>query len=139
LQDGDFLMADASEDTTAIGKAVEIVGLGDREAIAGLHTMALRGNRSLLSNGYKGYIQYLPEVRAGLVSLATGVSVFGITKSGVKAIEIKIPKPTEQTAIAAILSGMDNEIIELESKYAKARLIKQAMMQELLTGRIRLV
>jgi type I restriction enzyme S subunit len=45
----------------------------------------------------------------------------------------------EQTAIAAILSDMDAEISALETKLAKARQIKQGMMQELLTGRIRLV
>lgn len=45
---------------------------------------------------------------------------------------------TEQTAIATILSDMDAELAELEEKLAKARAIKQGMMQELLTGRIRL-
>ena len=54
--------------------------------------------------------------------------------------EISVP-PTlpEQTAIAAILSDMDTEIAALETKLTKARQIKQGMMQELLTGRIRLV
>jgi type I restriction enzyme S subunit len=46
---------------------------------------------------------------------------------------------TEQTAIATVLSDMDTEIESLESKLAKAREIKQGMMQELLTGKIRLV
>lgn len=45
---------------------------------------------------------------------------------------------TEQTAIATVLSDMDTEIESLESKLAKAREVKQGMMQELLTGRIRL-
>jgi len=45
----------------------------------------------------------------------------------------------EQTAIAAILSDMDTEIAALEDRLAKARQIKQGMMQELLTGRVRLV
>ena len=54
--------------------------------------------------------------------------------------EIMMP-PTyqEQTAIAAILSDMDAEIAALEAKLAKARQLKQGMMQELLTGKIRLV
>ena len=54
--------------------------------------------------------------------------------------EIKLP-PTmeEQTAIASILSDMDNEIEALEQKLAKTRQIKQGMMQQLLTGKIRLV
>ena len=45
----------------------------------------------------------------------------------------------EQTAIASILSDMDSEIEALEQKLEKARQIKQGMMQQLLTGKIRLV
>ena len=48
-------------------------------------------------------------------------------------------KLLEQTAIATILSDMDIEIAALEQQLAKVRGIKQGMMQELLTGRIRLV
>lgn len=49
------------------------------------------------------------------------------------------PSLAEQEAIATILSDMDAEIAALEAKLAKARQLKQGMMQELLTGRIRLV
>lgn len=53
--------------------------------------------------------------------------------------EVSLPPLPEQTAIAAILSDMDTEIAALEQKRDKTRLLKQGMMQELLTGRIRLV
>ena len=56
----------------------------------------------------------------------------------IEQIEIKLPQQTEQIAIAQILSDMDAEITELETKLAKARTVKQGMMQQLLTGRIRL-
>lgn len=49
------------------------------------------------------------------------------------------PTQDEQEAIAEILSDMDLELTELDSKLTKARQIKQGMMQELLTGKIRLV
>ena len=52
---------------------------------------------------------------------------------------IRLPQRDEQTAIATILNDMDTELAELESRLAKARHIKQGMMQELLTGRIRLL
>jgi type I restriction enzyme S subunit len=56
------------------------------------------------------------------------------------AIEVVTPKDrAEQTTIVAILSDMDAEITALEAKLAKDRELKQGMMQELLTGRIRLV
>jgi type I restriction enzyme S subunit len=52
---------------------------------------------------------------------------------------IVLPPHAEQEAMAAILSDMDEEIAALETKLAKARQLKQGMMQELLTGRIRLI
>jgi type I restriction enzyme S subunit len=55
-------------------------------------------------------------------------------------MEIHLPSTkSEQIAIAEILSDMDAEISALEQKREKTRLLKQGMMQELLTGRIRLV
>ena len=56
--------------------------------------------------------------------------------------EIKLNIPSdikEQEAIASVLSDMDNEIESLEHKLEKTRQIKQGMMQQLLTGKIRLV
>ncbi|MDO6462073.1 restriction endonuclease subunit S [Granulosicoccaceae sp. 1_MG-2023] len=53
---------------------------------------------------------------------------------------VAVPKDdTEQTAIATILSDMDEEIQALQQRLAKTRQIKQGMMQELLTGKTRLV
>ena len=57
----------------------------------------------------------------------------------VKAYELQLPAMAEQTAIATILSDMDADLAALESRLAKARHIKQGMMQQLLTGQIRLV
>jgi type I restriction enzyme, S subunit len=57
----------------------------------------------------------------------------------VKSLELILPPLDEQTAIAAVLSAMDAEITALEQRRAKTRLLKQGMMQELLTGRTRLV
>lgn len=54
-------------------------------------------------------------------------------------LEINFPDEAEQTAIAEILSDIDAEIAGLEARRDKTRLLKQGMMQELLTGRIRLV
>jgi type I restriction enzyme S subunit len=57
----------------------------------------------------------------------------------IEAIQVSSPGSEEQTAIATVLSDMDAELAALEEKLAKARALKQGMMQELLTGRIRLV
>src|SRR5207249_4128127 len=57
----------------------------------------------------------------------------------IERLEIRSPGPDEQTAIAAILSDMDAEIALLEARRDKAYALKQGMMQQLLTGSIRLV
>jgi type I restriction enzyme, S subunit len=54
-------------------------------------------------------------------------------------IQLKRPTLLEQTSIAETLSDMDVEVTALEGKLVKARQVKQGMMQELLTGRVRLV
>ena len=53
--------------------------------------------------------------------------------------QIQTPKVPEQAAIAAVLSDMDAEIAALEARVAKIRGLKQGMMQELLTGKTRLI
>lgn len=70
---------------------------------------------------------------------ANGGTMLHVTKGDMEATLIALPKIIEQAAIAAILSDMDAEIAALEAKLAKARQLKQGMMQELLTGRIRLI
>ncbi len=57
----------------------------------------------------------------------------------VQDFRLSLPPVPEQTAIAAVLSDMDAELAALESRRDKTRALKQGMMQELLTGRIRLV
>lgn len=80
-----------------------------------------------------------------LISFKLNTLVFGsgqplITGGQLKNISIALPPSiAEQTAIAKILSDMDVEIAALETKLAKYQDIKQGMMQNLLTGRIRLV
>jgi type I restriction enzyme S subunit len=57
----------------------------------------------------------------------------------VRELKLALPTLPEQSAIATVLSDLDAEVEALEAKLAKARQIKQGMMQELLTGRVRLV
>jgi type I restriction enzyme S subunit len=71
--------------------------------------------------------------------LLSGSNYPAINSSDVKALQIPCPPVLEQRAIAEVLSDMDAEIAALEARRAKTRAIKRGMMQELLTGRIRLV
>ena len=69
-----------------------------------------------------------------------GGTRYVISQGKFRSMTVNVPSnPEEQTAIAEILSDMDEEIATLETKLAKALQFKQGMMQELLTGRMRLI
>lgn len=92
------------------------------------------------ANGlYFAYFFRSLEGRELLKSLAQGATRYNLSKTALLKVAFPLPSLEEQTAIAAILSDMDTELAALESRLAKARQIKQGMMQELLTGRIRLL
>ena len=100
-------------------------------------------NTTLWVTSFKGndpkFVFFL-YTRVSLERFATGSGVPTLNRNDVHQFKISVPATrVEQTAIAAILSDMDAEIAALEAKLAKARNLKQGMMQELLTGRIRLV
>ena len=63
----------------------------------------------------------------------------GLNLRIIRSIAVVFPSVQEQTAIATVLSDMDAEISALEHRRDKTRALKQGMMQQLLTGRIRLV
>ena len=88
------------------------------------------------------YLSYLFRTSLGrdkMSSIAQGATRYNLSKDYFNEIELTIP-PTkaEQTAIANILTTMDNEIEALEKERDKYKCIKQGMMQQLLTGKIRL-
>ncbi len=122
-----------------IDKSFEVSDIGEDTISAGLHTFLVRGNKELLADGFKGYLQFMPTVRAQLIRLATGISVYGVTKNNVRSIEVVLPNVDEQLAIAAVLADMDAEIAALEKRRDNARDLKQGMMQQLLTGKVRLI
>lgn len=82
----------------------------------------------------------LTTQKPGLISLCAGSTFLEIGKAQLAVYQVRLPSTkAEQTAIAAVLSDMDAELAALEARREKTRLLKQGMMQELLTGRIRLV
>ncbi len=87
----------------------------------------------------KDFLYYLMLVQ-DLTGCITGTGQPQIVRPPLAEFKIYLPiDHNEQTAIAAILSDMDTEIAALEARRDKTRALKQGMMQELLTGRIRLV
>ncbi len=139
LEDGDIIMADASEDYSGIGKCVEVKNIGTNKIISGLHTFLLRDKKGILVNGFKGYLHVSPYIKNQFDKLATGMKVYGVSKANLKTVVVPVPPKEEQNRIASILSEMEEEINALEYKLDKYRKVKNGMMQQLLTGKIRLV
>lgn len=140
LRNGDLVIADASEDYEGLGDCVEICNMGSKLCIGGLHTIVYRARPALFAPFYIGLLRNLQVVRNQLVSQAVGTKVYSLTTSMIGAISVPIPSLLpEQKAIAQVLSDMDNEIETLEAELEKLNHMKRGMMQELLTGRIRLV
>lgn len=99
-----------------------------------------RLNKELKTNGlYLSYFFRSNEGRKLFYTLAQGATRYNLSKHNFMKMEISYPKPEEQTAIAQVLTDMDAEIKALEQKRDKYKMIKQGMMQELLTGQIRLI
>jgi type I restriction enzyme S subunit len=79
------------------------------------------------------------EGREIIKLLAQGSTRYNLSKPALLKSIMRLPQPKEQIAIAAVLTDMDTELAALEQRLAKTRDLKQAMMQELLTGKTRLV
>ncbi|WP_186190932.1 restriction endonuclease subunit S [Burkholderia gladioli] len=139
LVSGDLVFVDATEDLAGVGKSVEVVGAEGTELVAGLHTIAVRFDKRILADGFKAYLQFIPAFGAHLRSLAAGTKVLSTNRSHIASAEIALPSIAEQAAIAEVLSDMDAELAALKARRDKTRLLKQGMMQELLTGKTRLV
>ncbi len=138
LKNGDVVMVDASEDYDGICKSVEVQGLDNKKAIAGLHTFLLRDTNNEFVNGFRGYLSTNPILKRQFDKLATGMKVYGVSKNNLKTVLIPIPPKPEQKAIAEALSDVDGLIASLETIIKKKEHIKTATMQQLLTGKKRL-
>ena len=137
LLPGDLIFVDASEDLGGVGKSVEVREVGSTEVVSGLHTIAARFDKGVLADGFKGFLQFCLPFVTRLRRLAAGTKVYATNRAHIAGVEMPLPPVREQAAIATVLSDMDAAIAALEARRDKTRDLKQAMMQELLTGKTR--
>lgn len=135
LKQGDVLFAGSGETKAEIGKCVAFVN--DFNAYAGGDIVVLRpyGVDSL----FLGFSLNTPSVNRQKASRGQGDAVVHIGSSALADIRLNLPPLPEQTAIAQALSDMDAELAALQQRRDKTRALKQGMMQELLTGKTRLL
>jgi type I restriction enzyme S subunit len=139
LQNGDVVFVDASEDDEGVSRHLVILNEGGVPFISGLHTIVARSKESSMDNLYKRYCFQTKFIKDQFKFYAVGTKVSGVSKSTIRNINIYLPTLKEQIFIGSILNDMDTDIATIEKQLAKAKSIKQGMMQQLLTGKIRLI
>ena len=138
VQKGDVFFTPSSETRDDIG--ISAVAMEDiPDAAYSYHVVRLR----LFQNWDLRFRAYAFKTKAFFDQAETLCDGSGtryvISLDKFRSIMVSVPSIEEQTAIATVLSDMDAEIEIIEAKLAKSRQIKQGMMQELLTGKTRLI
>ena len=134
IKTGDLLFAGSGETAEEIGRCATY--LGKEQAYAGGDVIVLTpsGQNSI----YLGHLMNHTIVSAQKARLGQGDAVVHIYINNLAQVQIELPPIEEQNAIAKVLSDVDGLINALDALIAKKRAIKQATMQQLLTGKTRL-
>ena len=132
---GDILFTCSGETTEDIGKAVAVL---DDGVYAGgdllVYTLHEKGDPI-----FWGSLMNAPYVQSQKSNAGHGATVIHINESALRDVEVSYPKDIhEQRRIAEVLADADALIANTEKRIAKRKLIKQGMMQQLLTGAVRL-
>ena len=136
-QDGDLVIADASEDYFGIGKTIEIIDSGKGKIVAGLHTFLARPRLRLVYIGFAAQMMSCEYVRLQIKLIAQGTKVLGISTNRLKTIILPLPCIYEQQKISNFLSAVDTRIEQLEKKKALLEQYKKGLMQKLFSQEIR--
>jgi len=100
--------------------------------------LRVRPNRRLVDPAYLSYQFHGHKFKCAVATVAVGQTMASLNTAILNNLPVEVPPLAEQSAIATILGQIDSEICALEARLHKAVALKQAMMQQLLTGRIRL-
>lgn len=96
--------------------------------------------RPMADRVFGSFLSYvIRHAEEQILQLVTGSTVFHLYAADMKKFTLSLPSVAEQQAIVAVLDEQTAEIADLESQLTKIRNIKQGMMHQLLTGRIRLI
>lgn len=125
------LMALAGQGKTRGTVAISHIDLTTNQSIAGIYPSGEHDPDYLYYNLDTRYSELRGESTGG-------GGRGGLNLTIIKNVEVPFPEVSEQRAIAAVLAGVDSELSALSARLKKARAIKTGVMQQLLTGRVRL-
>lgn len=136
---GDIVFGKSSVKRDGIGYPSQFLGCDEPVVFSGF-TYRARARQGITDATFLFYALREEKTRRWLIDNSQASALTNINQTIADAIPVKVPPNLpEQTAIAEVLSDMDAELAALEQRRDKTRALKQAMMQELLTGKIRLV
>jgi type I restriction enzyme, S subunit len=138
VKKGDVFFTRTSETVEEIGIAATMLDDCSETVFSGFLLRARPKDESLCNN-FKKYIFSSQAVRRQIVARSSYTTRALTNGRLLSAVILQRPPKEEQSAIAAVLSDMEAEIAALEQRRDKTRALKQGMMQELLTGRTRLI
>ncbi|WP_143473270.1 restriction endonuclease subunit S [Flavilitoribacter nigricans] len=130
-QEGDLIIADASEDYNDIGKAIEVRNLNGERLIAGLHTHLVRDKGKQTVPGFKGYLLQSHFVRLQIMKLATGISVLGISKTNLSKVNLILPCLREQQKIVKFLTSLDEKTDRVFISLEDLQTFKKGLLQKM--------
>lgn len=139
LNRDDILICMANGSKALVGKAGRFMVSDDHKYTFGAFMGCFRTNSIEANPVFVFYLFLTGRYRNYVNNLLSGSSINNLRPSSIESLDFPMPPRPEQDAIAAVLSEMDAELATLEARRDKAIALKQGMMQELLTGRIRLV
>ncbi|MEO7799607.1 MAG: restriction endonuclease subunit S [Opitutaceae bacterium] len=136
---GDIVVASSGITLERFHEKVAVVKKLDLPFCMNTSTIRFKPFANVLAADYLYQFLISDDFKRQIGGQATGSAQLNFGPSHVAIIRLSLPSFSEQIAIATVLTEMDGELAALEAKLAKARDLKQGMMQSLLTGRIRLV
>lgn len=136
LQNGDIIFADTAEDLL-VGKSTELKNVGNKHIIAGLHTIAARPIKDFFILGWLGHYTNSPSYRRQLYTCAQGSKVISILRKDINDTIVAVPDKAIQKKIVTVLEVISDEIKKIRIVIEQEKLKKKALMQQLLTGKVR--
>lgn len=138
-EEGDIVLASSGITIDRLNEKVSFVRAKDLPFCMNTSTIRFKPNPVCMAPMFLYQFLVSDDFKTQIGEVATGSAQLNFGPSHVEKVNIQIPCLDEQVEIGAVLSGMDNELTAMELRLAKTRDLKQGMMQELLTGRTRLV
>ncbi len=136
LYEGDLLVCRLAEPA---GRACVLPNISESQIITSVDVTIFRPKKEIANRIFLANLFSTSSWFSKVIEKVGGTTHKRISRSSLGKIPVFLPAIEEQNRIAQMLSDMDEEIQELEKKLAKYKMLKQGMMQNLLTGKIRLV